>query len=98
MIGDLPFIPVTPQIPAGQMWFGHIESLNARPDHMISDLPVDRGRIYLTGLSNGGIGTWTWATNNPERFAAIIPVCGEGVETFAVSLLCLLRCFTSPGR
>ena len=83
---DLPFILVAPQIPADRVWFGHIESLNAWLDHVISDLPVDQHRIYLTGLSNGGIGTWTWATNNPERFAAIIPVCGEGIETFAFYL------------
>jgi predicted peptidase len=36
--------------------------------------------VYLTGLSMGGSGTWHWAMHNPERFAAIAPVCGFGVR------------------
>jgi predicted esterase len=39
---------------------------------------VDADRIYLTGLSMGGFGTWALAINHPEEFAAIIPICGGG--------------------
>jgi len=39
---------------------------------------VDEKRIYLTGLSMGGFGTWEMATRWPYRFAAIAPICGGG--------------------
>src|SRR4051794_27451652 len=39
---------------------------------------VDPKRIYLTGLSMGGMGTWSLALAHPERWAAIVPVCGRG--------------------
>ena len=39
---------------------------------------VDTNRVYLTGLSMGGYGTWSLATEHPERFAAIAPICGGG--------------------
>jgi predicted peptidase len=41
---------------------------------------IDSKRIYLTGLSMGGFGTWDILARHPERFAAAIPVCGGGVE------------------
>jgi len=39
---------------------------------------VDPNRIYLTGLSMGGYGTWSLATAHPELWAAIVPICGGG--------------------
>jgi esterase/lipase len=39
---------------------------------------VDASRIYLTGLSMGGYGTWALAMKYPDEFAAIAPVCGGG--------------------
>jgi uncharacterized protein (TIGR03067 family) len=39
---------------------------------------TDRKRVYLTGVSMGGAGTWGLATAHPKRFAAIVPVCGGG--------------------
>jgi len=39
---------------------------------------VDPKRIYLTGLSMGGFGTWDLAVKYPERWAAIVPICGRG--------------------
>ena len=39
---------------------------------------VNENRIYLTGLSMGGFGTWKWAVENPRAFAAIAPICGGG--------------------
>lgn len=44
----------------------------------VSSRPVDRSRIYLTGLSMGGYGTWDLAARHPEWFAAAVPVCGGG--------------------
>ncbi|MBN2840022.1 MAG: prolyl oligopeptidase family serine peptidase, partial [Coriobacteriia bacterium] len=39
---------------------------------------VDEDRVYVTGLSMGGFGTWALAAAYPDRFAAIAPICGGG--------------------
>ena len=39
---------------------------------------IDEKRLYLTGLSMGGFGTWSLAEKYPDRWAAIVPVCGGG--------------------
>ncbi len=39
---------------------------------------TDKKRVYLTGLSMGGFGTWSLAAAHPERWAAIAPICGGG--------------------
>ena len=44
---------------------------------------MNTGRIYLTGLSMGGYGTWSLAIAYPGRFAAIAPVCGGSEPFFA---------------
>jgi predicted peptidase len=72
---DLPFIVVSPQS-LGRGW--NPEALNALLDRIILDYRVDRDRVYLTGLSMGGYGTWALAAEHPERFAAIAPICGGG--------------------
>ncbi len=45
-------------------------------DHVVQTFPIDTNRVYLTGNSMGGYGTWCWAAHSPERFAAIAPVVG----------------------
>lgn len=71
----IPFIAVSPQSP-GRGW--DPVALNALLDEIIANHRVDRDRIYLTGLSMGGFGTWSLAAAHPERFAAIAPICGGG--------------------
>jgi predicted peptidase len=44
---------------------------------------VDRRRVYLTGVSMGGLGTWMLASRDPGRFAALVPICGGGSPVFA---------------
>ncbi len=73
---DFPFIVVSPQAPESAVWKS--ATVNALLDELIARLPVDADRIYLTGLSLGGHGTWNIAAAHPERFAAIAPVCGFG--------------------
>jgi predicted peptidase len=47
--------------------------------HLVEkEYKIDPKRIYLTGLSMGGYGTWSLAAADPERWAAIAPVCGGG--------------------
>ena len=47
-------------------------------EKILADYPVDRSRVYITGLSMGGYGTWDIAGRMPELFAAALPVCGGG--------------------
>lgn len=70
-------IVVSPQClknPSGAGWLAH--DLNLWLGHLKATLPVDANRIYLTGTSMGGYGTWMWAASNPEHFAAAVPLCG----------------------
>jgi len=73
---DFPFIVLSPQCPPGQRWDN--ETLIALLDDVMKKHRVDRSRIYLTGLSMGGFGTWSLGLDYPERFAAIAPICGGG--------------------
>lgn len=75
-----PFILVSPQCPANRWW--DPENLNALLDDVMSDYAVDTNRVYVTGLSMGGFGTWSLGIMYPERFAALAPVCAWG-EPFA---------------
>jgi predicted peptidase len=72
-----PFILVAPQCPAETWWTE--QPVLELVDHIEAVYRVDASRIYLTGLSMGGYGTWHFATLAPHRFAAIAPVCGGGV-------------------
>ena len=47
-------------------------------DSLAEEFAIDRDRIYVTGLSMGGFGTWDLITRHPEKFAAAVPVCGGG--------------------
>ena len=45
---------------------------------VVHEEPIDRTRIYLTGLSMGGFGAWDLAARHPDWFAAVMPICGGG--------------------
>jgi predicted peptidase len=47
-------------------------------DQVMKDYKVDPQRVYVTGLSMGGVGTWSLAVKYPKRWAAIVPICGGG--------------------
>ncbi len=49
-------------------------------DSLQKTLPIDADRVYITGLSMGGYGSWDLLARQPERFAAAVPVCGGGDE------------------
>jgi predicted peptidase len=80
---EFPFIIVSPQCPDGEAWSNQV-LLNLLDD-VAAKYAVDPSRIYLTGLSMGGFGTWSLATQYPERFAAIAPICGGG-DTISILL------------
>ena len=73
---EFPFILASPQCPPGQVW--NAATLIALLDELQATLPVDGRRVYVTGLSMGGYGTWELAVKHPERFAAVVPICGGG--------------------
>ena len=74
-----PFIFIAPQCPKRKYWGCYTESLLAFLDYVCETLPIDRTRIYLTGLSMGGTGSWMLAMADPDRFAAVVPICGSGI-------------------
>lgn len=77
--GSVPFVVVAPACPLNSHWPNHLEELNILLDDILTKYKVDRQRVYLTGLSMGGNGSWTWGMENPERFAAVAPICGYGI-------------------
>jgi len=81
---ELPFIIAAPQSPLDQWW--DVDTLSAWTDELLKTMPVDRNRIYLTGLSMGGFGTWDLAVHRPDLFAAIVPICGRGQPSQAARL------------
>ena len=72
----LSYLLVAPQNPKGR-WWQPIELL-ALLDDIESRYRVDADRVYITGLSMGGYGTWNTAGMAPNRFAAAAPICGGG--------------------
>jgi len=83
---DFPFIVVSPQCPTVDWWTDKVEVLINLLDDIVARYKVDKERIYLTGLSMGGYGTWSLASAHPERFAAIAPICGGGKRFMAMRL------------
>ena len=83
---DFPFIVVSPQCPEEQWWTDNLDTLINLLDDIIAKYNVDKDRIYLTGLSMGGFGTWALASRYPDRFAAAAPICGGALQTNAYTL------------
>lgn len=53
---------------------------------VIKNFPIDTNRIYITGLSMGGFGTFDLIERYPDVFAAAVPVCGGGDVTKATAI------------
>ncbi len=70
---------VMPQCPPDSFWAAKVESIVAFIEQLIEVYDIDKSRVYLTGLSMGGFGTWYTAMARPDLFAAIVPVCGGGM-------------------
>ena len=72
-----PAIVVLPQVPPYSQWVGTPADMAvAALQQTLREFHVDPNRVYLTGLSMGGHGTWYIAYRHPELFAAIVPICG----------------------
>ena len=95
-----PAVVIAPQCPRGVAWSNFDRAtmkLNpdpSKPMHllmglihkMIETMPVDTNRIYITGLSMGGFGTFDAIARDPDLFAAAVPVCGGGDTSRAASI------------
>jgi predicted peptidase len=95
---DFPFIVVIPRA-EGFGWTA--ASANGKRalamlDEVMKEYKVDPKRQYLTGLSMGGMGTWSIAIAHPDRFAAIVPICGRG-DTSAAGKIKDLPCWCFHG-
>ena len=77
---EFPFILVAPQCPMRRWWPEEIDSLRELLVKCLSLYPIDTSRIYLTGLSMGGFGSWHLAAAHPKAFAAVVPVCGGAMH------------------
>jgi predicted peptidase len=87
-----PCFLIAPQCPTGEVWvYGSLKNLSKKkPDVEAGDLVlalieslqkefrIDKKRLYLTGLSMGGYGTWELLCRKPDLFAAGMPICGGG--------------------
>jgi predicted peptidase len=73
---DFPFIVLSPQCPSDSYWEGQLNQVDKLVDEVVHNYAVDTNRIYLTGLSMGGYGSWHYALSEPEQFAAIVPIAG----------------------
>lgn len=73
---SFPFILVSPQAAIASGW--DIDKLYRLIQEIKKNYRVDASRVYLTGLSMGGFGTFSLAMKYPQEFAAIAPVCGGG--------------------
>ena len=79
------FIIVFPQARPNTVWIGDMtaQALKAL-DQTVEEFNGDPKRLYLSGFSMGGYGTWSTAASNPNKFAALVPVAGGIVPPFQI--------------
>jgi len=91
-----PAIIASLQCEPGTVWNPH--GVKTVTDHLIKTLRVDPKRVYLTGISMGGFGTWETAFEYPETYAAIAPICGgAGVRWVTAERLKHMPCWIFHG-
>jgi predicted peptidase len=73
---DLPFVMLAPQCPSYSTWACELTGVSELLDEVTGKHRIDEDRVYVTGLSMGGAGTWAISARYPGRFAAIVPICG----------------------
>jgi predicted peptidase len=84
---DWQFITVSPQCAKEKRWDATV--LAKLVDHVAAEQKADEKRLYVSGLSMGGSGTWALASKFPDKFAAAVPMCGRGDATAADKLASL---------
>ena len=74
---DFSFVVLAPQCPEGEDWMDKPDRLAALLDDIVKKYRIDQDRVYLTGTSIGGNGTWCLASRHPKYFAAIAPLAAS---------------------
>jgi predicted peptidase len=92
-----PFILIAPQCPVDSWWTRELNGLSVFIKSFVNNYPIDKKRIYLTGLSMGGDGAWRLAALHPEWFAALAPICGRD-KTNAVDKLKTIPTWAFHGK
>lgn len=96
-----PFFAIFPQSQKRSWQAGGTDADRALAilDEVEKEYKIDKKRVYLTGLSMGGFGTWSIAAKYPERWAAIVPVCGgaRGKETEVAQAIKDIPCWCFHG-
>jgi predicted peptidase len=84
----LPFVVVAPLCPPDEWWDSRwsVENVKTLIDEILEAYRVDSSRVYLTGRSMGGAGSWRLASEHAARFAAIVPLCGRTQLKYVPSL------------
>ncbi len=72
---EYPFIVVSPQCPDGKYWSTD-DWFSLLYTELIAKYRIDKRRVYVTGISMGGYGAWQVAADFPDKFAAVVPLCG----------------------
>ena len=82
-----PIFMIAPQCPTDGWWSGStLLSAITIVDQIAASYNIDPDRVYITGLSMGGMGTWSAVTAEPDRFAAAVPMSGNGDTSAAASV------------
>lgn len=79
---QFPFLVLAPQNPHEKKWW-NTHAVMQLLDSVVASNRVDDRRIYLTGLSRGGSAAWELATQHPQKFAAMVVVCGMAPLPYA---------------
>jgi predicted esterase len=72
---SLPFLVISPQVANGFFNPGRMDQFI---DFLIKKYKVDNNRVYITGLSAGGISAWNYLSHHHDKVAAVVPIAGNG--------------------
>ena len=75
-----------PQCPKDIWWDAAEDHIDTATAAVLDEYTIDPDRVYLTGLSMGGYGTWQYGAKHIDTFAALIPICGGGKRSDAPAL------------
>lgn len=88
-LAKYPCVVIAPQCPEGSGWYE--DNISALVYGLINQIKteyrIDESRIYITGVSSGGSGTWDMIYRHPDMFAAAVPICGYALTETAPKLI-----------